>query len=756
MRIVRPIVSRFFGSVTPAPPILATGVTIDQEYANVSIGQGLPVTCTVSPDDATDKTVILVSSAPSVVSVASSGLGWIITGVSAGFATITATDSAGNTDHLDLWVVATEVSVSIVTNLTAGTGPLFVHFDASGTVAPGVTANPFRDLLYRWNFGDEDVTTWDVGARPGELKKNRFTGPIAGHVYETPGTYTATLSVYDGANWTTATTEITVADPAVVYAGSKTICVSSTGLPVAGVGGVPAGAQCFQLGTVELALAKIAGTDNRLLFKRGDTFTSSGTTYAPNFTGITIGAYGTGAKPIVNLITSTSNYSAVNLVAQDGRIMDLAFTTSIPGLLAPSQVALVGSNPLGASVFIDGQPLTTSETRIESNTHVFTATLDGYTSATLSVYTLPYKVNTISVSSSGGALTLTNSTTTRPQYAARPIVLGADNCLILRTDGTYVSTIAFIAGQHCGVVSCTLTAPGGNQGNVGLWYANMGKGGAVLGNSIVDCRNIEHGVRTHASSSMVFAYNYFAIPADGKHHLTVRGVDNLPNPEIWTEFMTVSDNQFGYDVDSGGSLQVAPEATSFNEPIRDVIIERNVFTDSCSILDPGPRLAFRNNLARFTSAVSSSNSLVQLVHSNIDGSPVPDDIAIQNNSVWNAPAGGFSLLATYKSGALAAPTNVSCANNLAYAPNATKNSSGNGVPNVVNAYLVTVAANNNSSDSQVKTVAPGWTTQPPVVNADFALTAGSYAKDAGVSGVVLEDFFGTLRTGTMDVGAVVG
>lgn len=756
MRIVRPLVSRFFGAVTPAPPIPATGVSIDQDYVNLSIGQGLPITCTVTPDDATDKTVTLVSSDPAVVSVTPSGLGWIITGLGTGFSTVTATDSAGNTDHLDLWVASTEVSVSLVTNRTSGTGPLFVHFDASGTVAPAVTSNPFRDLLYRWDFGDEDVTTWDVGARPGELKKNRFTGPIAGHVYETPGTYTVTLSVYDGANWTSGTTTITVAEPTTVYSGSKTICVSSTGLPVAGVGGVPVGAQCFQLATVELALAKITGTDNRLLFKRGDTFTSSGTTYAPNFTGITIGAYGTGGKPIVNLISSTSNYSAINLVAQDGRIMDIAFTTSLPGLLAPSQACKVGTNTLGASVFLDGQPLTTAETRSNSASHVFTATLDGYTPASLTVYTLPYQVNTINVGSSGGALTLTNSTSTRPQYAARPIILGADHCLILRTDGTYVSTIAFIAGQHCGVVSCTLTAPGGNQGNVGLWYANMGKGGAVLGCSIVDCRNVEHGVRTHASSSMAFAYNYFAIPADGKHHLTIRGVDNLPNPEIWTEFMTVSDSMFGYDVASGGSLQVAPEATSFNEPIRDVLIERNVFTDSYAILDPGPRLAFRNNLARYTSASSSSNSLVQLVHINIDGSPVPDDVAVQNNSVWNSPSGGFSLLATYKSGSLAAPTNTSCINNVAYSPNATKNSSGNGVPGIINSYLVTVTAANNSSDSQVKSTAPGWTTQPPVVNSDFALTGGSYAKDAGSDIPVLEDFFGTLRTGTMDIGAVVG
>ncbi|WP_268873296.1 Ig-like domain-containing protein [Schleiferilactobacillus perolens] len=65
-----------------------SGVSLTPATASVKVGATTALTATVSPEDATDKSVSYASSNTSVATVSPSG---VVTGVSAGSATITVT-----------------------------------------------------------------------------------------------------------------------------------------------------------------------------------------------------------------------------------------------------------------------------------------------------------------------------------------------------------------------------------------------------------------------------------------------------------------------------------------------------------------------------------------------------------------------------------------------------------------------------------------------------------------------------------------
>src|SRR4030066_531277 len=164
------------------------------------------------------------------------------------------------------------IVLSLVPARTSGVAPLAVFVDASGTTDIGVTTRPFHDLEYTWSFGDPGSGTWASGAQPGVSSKNSATGPVAAHVFETPGTYPVTLTVFDGTNTATTNTTITVQDPDTVFAGTNTICFSTSGTFT----GCPAGATQTTTSNFVTAIANQT-TNKRLLFRRGETFTAAST-----------------------------------------------------------------------------------------------------------------------------------------------------------------------------------------------------------------------------------------------------------------------------------------------------------------------------------------------------------------------------------------------------------------------------------------------------------------------------------------------
>ena len=82
------------GTVTPGEDTtVPTGITLSKSTATVEAGKRLQLTATVTPDSAADKSVTWTTSASAVATVS----GGIVTGVSAGMATITATTANGLT-----------------------------------------------------------------------------------------------------------------------------------------------------------------------------------------------------------------------------------------------------------------------------------------------------------------------------------------------------------------------------------------------------------------------------------------------------------------------------------------------------------------------------------------------------------------------------------------------------------------------------------------------------------------------------------
>lgn len=567
----------------------------------------------------------------------------------------------------------------------SGVAPLSVHFSAIGTTSD-TTSNPYRDVLFQWNYGDADAATkvWSRGARPGTMSKNTETGHVSAHVFDLPGDYTVTLTCRDGVSVATKTVAIRVDDPAVVYSGTNTICVSSTGLPVAGVGGVPAGAQCFQLSTVEAATAKLTSNNQRLLFKCGDTFTISTTNALPAKTGLTVSSYGSGAKPLINFIGATNNYGCFSIYGADNRVMNLSFNTTIPGIL--------------------------------DNT--ITGTLRSVSVATM-----------------------------------------VDHSLIYNTDGENVSTIAFLWGHYAMIVDCTLLNGKGGNHNVGVWYDVSGDGGAVMGSSIDNTVNIGHSIRTQCANKNIIAHNYLnGAGVEGRRLLAIRG--HL-YPEI-TEYTLISDNQFGSETERGGSVQVMAQTTGFDERHRNVIIEKNLFSGSAAypsklLLDPGTGFVMRNNITLHAASDSAGQMFIDLSHVNTAGSTTPSDCWVVNNSMYSNFVGNLSFYASWEQ-ALPSPHDIHVVNNLVYAPNSLLDAFGNGQAAVTTLVNVPpLVESNNTTDVQLKTTNPQWISGLPTNVNGFLLSGSSYAKDAGtVLDCVREDFFGTLRTGTMDIGAVVG
>lgn len=144
---------------------------------------------------------------------------------------------------------------------------------------------------------------WDFGDTGG--KYNKLKGFNAAHIYDRPGNYTLTLRVTnDAGKVSSSSVTINIASD-----NRRTIYVAANGND--SNSGLSADAPIKSLIRAQGLL-----TDNsRLLFKRGDTITTSTGMHVP-YKNVMIGAYGSGDKPILRSTIRDPNAAIFAMVAE--------------------------------------------------------------------------------------------------------------------------------------------------------------------------------------------------------------------------------------------------------------------------------------------------------------------------------------------------------------------------------------------------------------------------------------------------------
>ena len=184
-------------------PIAVEGITLDKTTATVEEGAKVTLTATVTPGNATDKTVTWSTSDEAIATVS----GGVVTGVKAGEVTITA--KAGDksaTCTVTVTAAATEPEVVPVTGVTLSQTAVTLDIDQSITLTAAVAPENATNKAVTWASDKTDVATVDANGK--------VTAVAA-------GTANITVTTADGGK--TATCAVTVnpatepEDPTITY-----------------------------------------------------------------------------------------------------------------------------------------------------------------------------------------------------------------------------------------------------------------------------------------------------------------------------------------------------------------------------------------------------------------------------------------------------------------------------------------------------------------------------------------------------------
>jgi hypothetical protein len=570
-----------------------------------------------------------------------------------------------------------------------GVAPLAVFFDASGTTS-SVTSRPFHEIEYRWTFGESGSGTWANGAKAGTASRNEAMGPVAAHVFESAGTFPITVSAFNGTSTVSYSCNITVTSADAEFAGNKTVCVSAVG----NFAGCPAGASQVTSSNPTTAVANNMGAGNkRILFARGETYSTTSTIQINRPGPGLIGAYGTGAKPMFLNASSIGTFAMSSMstpAISDWRLVDLR----IDGGGFVSSTAIYGGGSINNVLInrVDIQNVKNGVSFSHSN-------LDA----------------------------INNSGFTSPMW-----------------DGIFItnSTVYNLVGTG---------ATGGNGFYVGAWRL------AVMGNNINNNFNGEHGMRSAYSDRSVWQHNTIQGIASGRAFLTLRSPGQgeatlstqLPGV-VYTQKLLASDNHLIGSSATSGFAGTGPTNQGSSGRAREQIWERNLLVGGSGTSGyfgfAGYQITARNNIM----IIPAGSASMAFAGQPLDVSPNPTDIWIYNNSIYYGGTDRFQLLVLV--GGSMAGSQYTVRNNLWYGPNS---SDGTQINNIAGSTLTTCPNCNTAlgEEGEVK-LSPRFTASPPTTAAAFKPLAGSYAIGRAMAVPVWSDYFGVPTTGSRDLGAI--
>lgn len=147
-------------STTTDPDVAVAGVSVSPSSASLKVGETKQLSATVSPSDATNKSVSWSSSASSVASVSSSGL---VTALSAGTATITATSVADSSKKASCTVTVSESGGETAKTFSSAVAEINSAFASHGVTAQVSLPEPAGfeyDQLDDYIEDDGSVVLW--------------------------------------------------------------------------------------------------------------------------------------------------------------------------------------------------------------------------------------------------------------------------------------------------------------------------------------------------------------------------------------------------------------------------------------------------------------------------------------------------------------------------------------------------------------------------------------------------------------------
>lgn len=213
--------------------------------------------------------------------------------------------------------------------------PAGVWFDSSiiddpvGGVTVGQYDPQYHEITYRWTYDDAGTFSNSADLEiPSEWDdRNAGGGQHTAHVFNDAGTYTVTCTAYyDGSQIAQDTAQIVVADPATAYAGTRTILVDPAGT---GDNATYPSSQVFTTISAAMSALESLGNTGRVLLKRGETFTGVNIDVTTGMDNFRLGAWGAGAKPILQRTASGETVQFLNASpVKDCMIYDIDFQGS--------------------------------------------------------------------------------------------------------------------------------------------------------------------------------------------------------------------------------------------------------------------------------------------------------------------------------------------------------------------------------------------------------------------------------------------